>query len=214
MKKAGKYLIMEVGNILIAKDEVKMTREEISRIFRNPPILDTARLYLRKMNKTDSADMYEYSCREDVTRYLLWSPHPSEAYTAKYLAYLQSRYRAGDFYDWAVVVRETDKMIGTCGFTRLNIDSNSAEIGYVLNPEYWGYGFAPEAVRAVMRFGFNELRLNRIEAKYMVGNERSVRVMEKVGMTREGINREAIHVKGRYVSVGVCSILRSEYYGR
>ena len=205
---------MEVGNILIVKDEVKMTREEISRIFRNPPIIDTPRLYLRKMNKTDSADMYEYSCREDVTRYLLWSPHPSEAYTAKYLSYLQSRYRAGDFYDWAVVVRDTDKMIGTCGFTRLNIDSNSAEIGYVLNPEYWGYGFAPEAVRAVMRFGFNELRLNRIEAKYMVGNERSVRVMEKVGMTREGINREAIHVKGRYVSVGVCSILRSEYYGR
>ena len=70
MKKAGKYLIMEVGNIFIWKDEVKMTREEISRIFRNPPILDTARLYLRKMNKTDSADMYEYSCREDVTRYL------------------------------------------------------------------------------------------------------------------------------------------------
>lgn len=213
MKKAGKYLIMEVRNIITEKDGLKMTRDEISRIFRNPPVIDTRRLYLRKMNRSDSADMYEYSCREDVTRYLLWSPHPSEAYTAKYLAYLQSRYRAGDFYDWAVVVRDTDKMIGTCGFTRLNIDSNSAEIGYVLNPDYWGYGYAPEAVRAVMRFGFNELRLNRIEAKYMVGNERSVRVMEKVGMTREGINREAIHVKGRYVSVGVCSILRSEYYG-
>ncbi len=204
---------MEVRNIITEKDGLKMTRDEISRIFRNPPVIDTRRLYLRKMNRSDSADMYEYSCREDVTRYLLWSPHPSEAYTAKYLAYLQSRYRAGDFYDWAVVVRDTDKMIGTCGFTRLNIDSNSAEIGYVLNPDYWGYGYAPEAVRAVMRFGFNELRLNRIEAKYMVGNERSVRVMEKVGMTREGINREAIHVKGRYVSVGVCSILRSEYYG-
>ena len=195
------------------KDETEMTREEISRIFRNPPIIDTRRLYLRKMNKGDSADMYEYSCREDVTRYLLWSPHPSESYTYKYLTYLQSRYRAGDFYDWAVVLRDTHKMIGTCGFTKLNIESNSAEVGYVLNPEYWGYGFAPEAVSAVMKFGFNELRLHRIEARYMVGNERSVRVMEKVGMTREGISRESLHVKGRYVSVGVCSILRSEYYG-
>ncbi len=195
------------------KDETEMTREEISRIFRNPPIIDTRRLYLRKMNKSDSADMYEYSCREDVTRYLLWSPHPSESYTYKYLTYLQSRYRAGDFYDWAVVLRDTHKMIGTCGFTKLNIESNSAEVGYVLNPEYWGCGFAPEAVSAVIKFGFNELRLHRIEARYMVGNERSVRVMEKVGMTREGISRESLHVKGHYVSVGVCSILRSEYYG-
>ncbi len=204
---------MEVGNIITEKDETTMTREEISRIFRNPPVIDTRRLYLRKLNRSDSADMYEYSCREDVTRYLLWSPHPSESYTHKYLTYLQSRYRTGDFYDWAVVIRDTDKMIGTCGFTRLNIESNSAEIGYVLNPEFWGQGYAPEAVRAVMKFGFGELRLNRIEAKYMVGNERSVRVMEKVGMTYEGVNRESLHVKGRYVSVGICSILRSEYYG-
>lgn len=193
------------------KDVFIMNRDEITRIFRDPPVLDTPRLYLRKMLKRDSRDMFEYARRSDVTEYLLWEPHQSETYTYKYLSYLQSRYRAGDFYDWAIIWRDSDKMIGTCGFTKLNIESNSAEVGYVLNPAYWGIGIAPEAVRAVMRFGFWQLRLHRIEARYMIGNDRSRRVMEKVGMTYEGVGRDSMHVKGRYVSIGTCAILRNEY---
>lgn len=188
-----------------------MTHDDIIKIFRDPPALETRRLVLRRMLKRDSHDMYEYASRRDVTEYLLWEPHESEYYTYRYLSYIQSRYRAGDFYDWAVVVRESDKMIGTCGFTRFNTEANSAEVGYVLNPAYWGYGIAPEAVLNVLRFGFVNLHLNRIEARYMVGNDRSRRVMEKVGMTFEGVARESMHVKGRYVSVGTCSILRSEF---
>ncbi len=188
-----------------------MNREETERIFRDPPIIDTQRLYLRKILKKDSSDMYEYSKNREVTKYLLWEPHMNESYTRKYLAYLQGRYRAGDFYDWAVVWRSREKMIGTCGFTRFNMEANSAEIGYVLNPDYWGYGIAPEVVYAVMKFGFSVLRLHRIEAKYMVGNERSRRVMDKLGMKFEGIARDSMHVKGRYVSVGTCAILRDEF---
>lgn len=188
-----------------------MNHDEITRTFRDPPVLETPRLYLRKMLKRDSTDMYEYASRRDVTEFLLWEPHHSEAYTHKYLSYLQSRYRAGDFYDWAIVWRDTDKMIGTCGFTRFHMDANAAEIGYVLNPVFWGIGVAPEAVRAVMRFGFRQLNLHRIEARYMIGNNRSRRVMEKVGMTFEGIGRDAMHVKGKYVSIGTCAILRNEY---
>ena len=80
-----------------------------------------------------------------------------------------------------------------------------------LNPNYWGYGLAPEAVRAVLRFGFLQLRLNRIEARYMEGNTRSRRVMEKVGMQFEGIQRESMHVRDQYVSVGTCAILYREF---
>lgn len=188
-----------------------MNRDEITKIFRNPPIIECRRIYLRRILKRDSADMYEYSRREDVTKYLLWTPHASENYTYKYVSYLQSRYRAGDFYDWAVIWRGNEKMIGTCGFTRFNFEANSAELGYVLNPSYWGYGIAPEAVGSVMRFGFEQLKLNRIEARYMIGNDRSRRVMEKVGMIYEGTERESMHVKGEYISIGICSILRKEY---
>ena len=188
-----------------------MNHEELTRIFRDPPVIETPRLTLRRMLKRDSGDMYEYARDPEVSEYLLWQPHESENYTRRYLSYLQSRYRAGDFYDWAVVWREEDRMIGTCGFTKIVIDSNSAEVGYVLNREFWGRGIAPEAVRAVFRFAFDELRLHRVEAHYMLGNERSRRVMEKVGMKYEGAFRDSIYVKGRYVTVGVCSILENEY---
>ena len=188
-----------------------MKREIIYRIFSHLPELKTERLTLRKMMVTDAPDMYEYASRRDVTQYLLWEPHESEYYTYRYLSYIQSRYRAGDFHDWAVTVRETDKMIGTCGFTRFNFDANSAEIGYVLNPSFWGCGIAPEAVMSVMRFGFVNLRLNRIEARYMIGNDASRRVMEKVGMQFEGVRRDGIFVKGAYRDVGICAILSSEF---
>lgn len=188
-----------------------MDREEITRIFRDPPVLETPRLTLRRMLKRDSLDMFEYACSPDVTEYLLWEPHQSETYTYKYLSYLQSRYRAGDFYDWAVVWRNTDKMIGTCGFTRFHWDHNAAEIGYVLNPGFWGYGIAPEAVRAILYFGFHNLHLHRIEARYMVENSRSRRVMEKVGMRFEGIARDSMFVKGKYVTIGTCAILKQDY---
>ena len=188
-----------------------MNHEELTRIFRDPPVIQTPRLTLRRMLKRDSADMYEYARDPEVSAYLLWQPHENENYTRRYLSYLQSRYRAGDFYDWAVVWREEDKMIGTCGFTHIALESNSAEIGYVLNRQFWGRGIAPEAARAVLRFAFSDLRLHRVEAHYMLGNDRSRRVMEKIGMKYEGAFRDSMFVKGNYVTVGVCSILENEY---
>lgn len=183
--------------------------DTFKQIFRNPPVLYTERLILRKLERYDSADMFEYSCIPEVTRYLTWEPHPDENYTYKYLSYVQSQYRAGKFFDWAVVYK--DKMIGTCGFTKICEDCLSGEVGYVINPKYSGMGIATEAVKRVIEFGFEELGLRRIEAHYMPENVASRRVMEKCGMTFEGILRQSMLVKGQLIDVGICSILRSEY---
>ena len=191
-----------------------MRREDICKIFANIPTVKTDRLILRKISGDDVEDMYEYSCDAHVTEYLTWSPHPDKTYTLEYVSYLQSRYRTGDFYDWAVVLKDTGKMIGTCGFTRFDYANNSAEIGYVLNPAYHGQGIATEAVLATLDFGFSRLGLNRIEGKFMVENGASRRVMEKCSMTFEGVRREGMLIKGRYRNVGVCSILKKEYSGR
>lgn len=193
------------------EETMALNRDDIAGIFRDPPVIQTERLCFRKMLRRDASDMFEYSRTREVTEYLLWEPHPDKAYTLRYLTYIQSRYRAGDFYDWAVIWRATDKMIGTSGYTRFNFEANSAEIGYVFNSSYWGMGIASEAVMELLRFGFAELGLHRIEAKFMAGNDRSYHVMEKVGMTFEGIQRDSMFVKGKYVSVGTCSILRNEY---
>ncbi|MBQ7474871.1 MAG: GNAT family N-acetyltransferase [Clostridia bacterium] len=193
------------------KEARNTDRDLIKRTFIEPPTIKTERLILRRMEKRDFRDMFEYASDPDVTRYLLWSPHRNERQTVQYLAYVKGRYKEGAFYDWAITDRETGKMIGTCGFSSFNPDHNSGEVGYVLNKKYWGCGIAAEALSAVIRFGFARLGLHRIEAKYMVGNEQSRRVMEKVGMKFEGIHRDSMFVKGCFVSVGYFAVLSGEW---
>ncbi len=175
------------------------------------PTLMTERLMLRPMCVSDADDMYEYACWPEVTRYLLWSPHSSKAYTLDYLQYIESRYAVGDFYDWAIVLRSENKMIGTCGFTKFGFENNMGEIGYVINPKYQGMGIAPEAAREVMRFGFEVLNLHRIEARFMQGNTHSEKVMQKLGMTFEGFLKDSVYVKDSYRTVGVCAILYPDF---
>ena len=189
-----------------------MKRETICRHFSRMPTLTTERLILRPMRPLDAEDMYRYACRQDVTEYLLWSPHPSRSYTEEYLRYIQKRYALGEFYDWAVVDRDSGRMIGTCGFTRFDPPHNIGEIGYVLNPEFHGRGLGYEAAARVVRFGFEELELHRIEARFMRGNEASLRLAEKLGMRFEGYRRDGMLVKGSYRTIGTCAILSDEFY--
>ena len=188
-----------------------MLLQKIKAFFSDIPILKTDRLILRQIRVEDAVDMYEYSCIPEVTRYLLWSPHPNLRHTKEYLEYLQTCYRAGGHYDWAIVLRDTGKMIGTCGFASIDKANNSAEIGYVLNPAYRHNGYALEAVRRVLQFGFGELLLNRIEGRFMEENLKSRRVMEGCGFTYEGLRRKAVMIKGNYETVGICAILKDEY---
>ena len=187
-----------------------MKCETVHRIFSDIPTLTTERLLLRRMLVGDCYDMYEYASNAEVTRFLTWSPHPDIEYTKEYLQYISNHYKLGDFYDWAVILREQNKMIGTCGFTRFHMHHDCGEIGYVIHPAYRGQGIAGEAVRAVMSFGFEQLDLHRIEAKYINGNEASRRVMEKAGMTFEGVRRGEMLIKGSYRDIGVYSILRED----
>ena len=188
-----------------------MRRESICKIFARIPEIETERLILRKISPLDVDDMNEYARNPHTTEFLTWSPHPDKAHTLEYINYLQMRYRTGDFYDWAVIWKESSKMIGTCGFTRFDFPNDSAEIGYVFNSEFHGRGIATEALKRVLEFGFDNLHMNRIEGRYMVENTASRRVMEKCGLTFEGVRREGMLIKGKYRNIGVCSILKSEY---
>lgn len=188
-----------------------MKKETVFKIFSNIPALYTERLSLRAMHPIDAEDMFDYAKRPEVTKYLLWREHESISFTRDYLIYVGRRYALGDFYDWAIIDRESRKMIGTCGFTKIDTANNSAEIGYVLNPDFHRRGFGSEAVKRILKFGFEELKLNRIEARFMQGNEASLALMRSVGMTFEGYMRDLVLAKGSYRTVGVSSILRSEY---
>lgn len=189
-----------------------MKKEIIYNIFSKMPTLETERFLLRKLSLDDTDDMFEYANKSEVTEFLTWSPHPDKAFTFDYLAYLQNRYKSGDFFDWAIVYKESGKMIGTCGFTRFFFQHNGAEIGYVVNPEYHGQGIATEVVGRVIRYGFENLALERIEGKFMIENEASRRVMEKNQMMFEGIRRKGMLIKGIYRDVGTCAIIREDFF--
>ncbi|MBR4881467.1 MAG: GNAT family N-acetyltransferase [Clostridia bacterium] len=180
-------------------------------IFDKCPKIETERLILRHMKVTDARDMYDYAHRPEVTKYLLWAPHDGLEYTRSYLKQVERCYRQGTFHDFGVILKENNRFIGTCGFARIDKANSTAEAGYVLNPDYWGRGLATEALSAVIALGFEKRGFNRIESKYMVNNLASRRVMEKSGMTFEGVLRQSIFVKDGYEDIGVCAILKQDY---
>ena len=182
-------------------------------IFSRMPTLMTDRLILRKMLVSDYLDMYDYASRPLTTKYLLWLPHDSPKFSKKYLNYIQGQYREERFYDFALVEKQSGKMIGTCGFTGFDLENNSAEVGYVINPDFWGNGLAPEALRRIIGFGFHELMLHRITAKIMDGNLQSMRVAEKCGMRHEAVHVEGMLIKGQFQTIHEYAILEREWKG-
>ena len=99
-------------------------------------------------------------------------------------------------------------MIGTIGFMWVNLEHRSGEVGYSFARDCWGQGYATEALRAVLQFGFDTLRLHRIEAQHEVDNPASGRVMEKCGMQCEGVLRGRVFNKGHFSDVKLYAILR------
>ena len=184
----------------------------LSKHFSKIPVLETDRLVFRAIRRSDLDDIYEYSSNPKTSEFLLWTPHVSIEYTKRFIDIILAKYKLGEYHDWAVVLKESGKMIGTCGFTKIDEDNSIAEIGYVLNPKFWGMGLATEAAKKVIEFAFSNLNVNRVEAKFMFGNDASLSVMRKLGMKFEGYQRDLLFVKGKYRTIGTSSILKSEYY--
>ena len=187
-----------------------MKKEALYRIFSKMPTLETERLILRPMRVSDSVDMFEYARNPEVSKYLTWNPHPDITHTRSYLEYLGGRYRLGTYYEWAVIHRESGRMIGSCGFSSIDTLNNCADIGYVMNPAFHGKGLMTEAARCVRDFGFDVVHLHRIEGRFMTENAASRRVMERIGMHYEGVRRGALLVKGAYRDIGMCAMLSTD----
>ena len=180
-------------------------------IFSHLPVLETKRLILRPLSMKDAEDMYAYSRDPEVSRTVLWSTHENIRQTRLFLRAAISQYKKGLPASFAIVLRDSGRMIGTIGFMWVNTDHKSAEVGYSLSRDYWNQGIMTEALKKVVAFGFEELRLNRIEAQHQLDNPASGRVMLHVGMQYEGTLRQRLNNKGRYVDVALYAILRSDW---
>ena len=175
------------------------------------PPLETADLLLRKPRMKDAEDIYGYASDPEVARFVLWEPHSSLSDTRAFVRELRRRIREGWPSSWVVVHRETGKVIGTIGLIWYSDENRSAELGYSFSREYWNQGYATQALRAVIDSVFSSLPLNRLEAQHDVRNPASGRVMQKCGLTQEGILRGRIMNKGEYIDTALYSILRSDW---
>jgi ribosomal-protein-alanine N-acetyltransferase len=114
-------------------------------------------------------------------------------------------------FQLAITVPGEDRLIGNCGIRMQTAGALEAEIGYELAPEHWGRGYATEAARAMLGFGFAELALHRVHANCIAENVASARVLEKLGMRREGQLRENAWMKGRWWDTLIYGILDYEW---
>ena len=189
-----------------------MDKNVIKQIFRSPPVRYTERMILRPIAIRDLDDIYEYSCDGEVTKYLTWEPHTEKRMTKKHIKNVLDAYENGRFYDWALELKSSGKMIGTCGFTSFSYVDDSCEIGYVINPRYHGYALATEAALCVIGFAFETLGAKRVFARCMPQNTASRRVMEKCGMTFVREEKNTVIKQNRYVTVFRFAIEREKYY--
>ena len=111
---------------------------------------------------------------------------------------------------WGIEYKETGKFIGTVDFVSWRPNHKVAEIGYGISKDFWGKRLATEAAKEVIKFGFENMDLVRIEARCLLENIGSARVMEKVGMSFEGIIRKGEFLKGKHQDLKTYSVLREE----
>ncbi len=178
--------------------------------------IETHRLILRPFRAEDAPAMFRNWANDPaVTEYLTWKPHESEQATAELLAqWEKSAAEDPSFYQWAIVLKSIGEPIGSLSAMRVNEAVESAELGWCIGTQWWGQGIMPEAGAAVIAYLFDKVGLNRVAARHDVRNPKSGRVMQKLGMTREGMLRQAGMCNAGLTDEVVYSILRSEYLER
>ncbi len=179
----------------------------------NPTVItQTARLELREFQKADWADVHEYASDPIVTRFMGWGPNSEEEtsmFIQKSIAQKNERPRMN--YSLAVVTREGNRLIGGCGIYESNVKNREGWIGYCLNHQLWGQGYATEAALALVDFGFTHLNFHRIFATCDPANTASAHVMEKIGMRYEGHLKENIQHNGEWLDSLLYAILDREW---
>ena len=183
-----------------------------AQIFGALPTLETQHLQLRKMQIYDLDDSYAYTSQPEIARYNSWNPPRSLAECRDFfMLRVIERYKRMQPTPWGVIDRATGHLIGLCGFTQWYPTTGRAEIAYGISKAYWGRGYIPEAVRIVLAFGFRVLGIECIQAACIAENVASERVMQKVGMSFEEVQREYSFVHERYEDLKLYSISRRHY---
>ncbi|MCT1902872.1 GNAT family N-acetyltransferase [Oceanobacillus sojae] len=181
-------------------------------VLKNFPDLETDRLILRNIGREDIDFIYRLFSNEKVCEFL----YDEELFTTKneaaeFVDWNSEPERKG-YNRWILVTKDNDhQQIGTCGYDCWDRANNIAEIGYDLWYEYWGQGYMKEALISAIKSGFDNMKLNRINAYVALGNVNSIKLLEKLGFKKEGIYREKHLFRGKYYDHYSFSLLKSDW---
>ena len=177
-------------------------------------ILNTERLILRQWRESDSHDLYEYAKSDLVGPNAGWKPHKNEAESKRIIKmFIKNN-------TYAIVLKSENKDIGAIELRKRKPDEKlynlkQREIGYVLNPKYWGNGYMPEAVNALLNYAFNELKLDLIWCCHFDFNNNSKRVIEKCGFNYKFTKDKKLNLlNNKKVKTLYYNILKSEYINK
>ena len=167
----------------------------------NFPRIETTRLLLTPLLDSDAARVFSLFSDNRIIEFYDLEVFTKADQARSWIQKHRERFEKGVGIRWAIRCKETNTLLGTCGFNSLEGRQHSGEIGYEISPEYWGDGIASEAVRAIVKWAFTtglELPLHRIVARTMLDNEASARLLNKLGFKEEGIERAGGHWKGAF----------------
>lgn len=176
------------------------------------PTIETKRLILREIMLEDCHDMFEYAKLPYIGPVAGWEPHRSINETKTVIQMFRDKKKYGQLGVFAIVWKETNKMIGTLEL-HTYIRGFKAELGYTVNPAYWGRGIAVEAAKEALKWGFHTLHLKRIECGTFITNIQSKRVCEKLQLTYEGIKKNGyLLYDGTIHDIACYALTDYEYY--
>jgi len=175
------------------------------------PTLRTKRLVLRPYVMADAPAVQRFAGAREIAATTETIPHPyGPGVAEEWIGKHARNFALRKTLSLAVTLASTGQYIGSMGLPLMREDYEHAELGYWIAKEYWNNGYCTEAARAMLRFGFTQLKLHRIFAHHFINNPASGRVLKKIGMKYEGRMREHVKKWGKFIDIDCYAILRSE----
>ncbi|MBT2686877.1 GNAT family N-acetyltransferase [Bacillus sp. ISL-47] len=196
------------GIVVIKQTQLYVERKGILRS--GFPKLETKRLILREVTTADDKDMLVYLSDIEVVKHMGIGPCQTIEQVNEEIGWYKSIYEQGTGIRWGITLKESGKIIGSCGFLNRAAKHYRSEIGYELSKEQWGKGIASEALAAVVKFGFQHLELERIEALVEPANLPSQKLIERQGFKREGLLRHYEYTCGKFDDLYMYSIIKGD----
>lgn len=174
------------------------------------PMIETERMILREVTNEDADDMFKYLSDPDVVKHMGLAVFQTVEDVWDEIGWYRSILENGTGIRWGITLKDSGKVIGSCGFLNMLAKHYRAEVGFELSKDYWGKGIASEALEAVVKYGYHHFPLERIEALIEPANLPSQKLVEKLGFSREGLLRHYEFTCGKFDDLYMYSILKED----